>query len=341
MPFPILTTVSSMRHLRSTLPAPVALVPTMGMLHRGHLSLIRLAASRSRSVIVSVYINPTQLYPADRNSYPSSLEADVEMLQLLNEELGRERAGVGKIEGVFAPADGEMYPNSATGSDLTVDGGGRGTYVNVAPLADGRLEGINQPHHFIGVATVCLKLFNVVRPHEGYFGEKDYQQTVIVKRMVEDLLLDLEVVLSETVREADGLAVSSRNVYLGSRRRKVAVVLWRALCVAHESYKNCEGETGELLATCSRQASDEQDRQNALRKCDRVSFNVIYFELSDLDSLEKIERVDLSKGALLSGAIQMLPLEDISTSEDVGWRDGRDSIRLIDSIILQPSRDTI
>ena len=161
-----------------------------------------------------------------------------------------------------------------------------------------------------------------------------------MRRMVEDLLLDLEVVVGETARELDGLAVSSRNVYLGSRRREVAVVLWRALCVAREMYRDGEVDVGELLAACFRKASEEQDRQNALQRRDRVSFKVLYFEISDLNSLEKTERIDSREGALLSGAILMFPLEDIGPTEDVGLRDGKDSLRLIDSISLQPFQAT-
>ena len=320
-----------MRQLRSTLRSPVSLVPTMGMLHHGHMSLIHLAASQSCSVVVSVYVNPTQLSPADRATYPSTLEADVEALEQLNEELRREGLD-GRIEGVFAPGDGEMYPNPM---DLAK---GRGTHVNVAPLADGRLEGKGQPLHFIGVATVCMKLFNVVRPHKTYFGEKDYHQTVIIKRMVDDFLLDLDVVVGGTVREDDGLAVSSRNTYLGSRRRKVAIVLWRSLRTAAECYWEGEGSRQKILDCCSQEAEHEQARQKQLEKRGGVGFQVLYFALSDLATLEDVEEVDRSQGALLSGAIRMLPLTEMSSSEDIGCGYGKASIRLIDSIILLPDQ---
>ncbi|CAF9939686.1 MAG: pantothenate synthase [Heterodermia speciosa] len=360
MPLPLITTIPSMRTLRSTLPAPVALVPTMGMLHPGHLSLIRLAASSSRSIIISIYVNPTQLSPAARRSYPATLEADVALLESLDAELERDgeeggRMGAGRIEAVFAPEDEEMYPclerteplltkeadaaavTDATDVVATDDDAGwssKGSFVNVAPLADGRLEGINQPYHFIGVATVCLKLFNAVKPHRAIFGAKDYQQTVIVKTMVRDLLLDLEILVGETVRDADGLAVSSRNVYLGRRRRRVAPVLWRALCAARDAYRDGEGRRARLLERAAQEVSEERKRQWALETRDRVEFDVLYFEVSDLHSLESVERVDTSKGALLSGAIQMLPLEDIDTAEDAGRLNGRDSVRIIDSIVL-------
>lgn len=146
------------------------------------------------------------------------LGLDVVALEQVDDELRRK--GQGRIKAVFAPTDKEIYPFL----DSADVGNGLGGYVTISPLA-GRLEGADQPTHFIGVATVCLKLLNAVKPHKAYFGEKDFQQTIIVKRLVEDFLVDVEVLVGETVREEDGLAVSSRNVFLGSRRRKVATVL--------------------------------------------------------------------------------------------------------------------
>lgn len=325
----ILHTISSMRQFRSALSGSVSLVPTMGMLHRGHLSLVCLAAEQTQSVIVSIYANPTQLAKAERNSYPSKLELDVAALERLNEALHQK--GQGQIRGVFAPTDEEMYPYLSS-TDIAA---GQGSYVSISPLA-GRLEGADQPAHFIGVATVCLKLFNAVKPHKAYFGEKDFQQTVIIKRLIDDFLVDLKLVVSETVREEDGLALSSRNVYLGSRRRKIAPVLWKTLSAAANVYYGGELRRGVILASCNQEARKEQDTQDQTKAGERARFEVLYFGLSNLKTIEDLEEVDPKEGALLSGAIQILPLETADQTEDLGWRGGTDSIRLIDSIVLKP-----
>ena len=317
-----------MRAFRSTLPKPVALVPTMGMLHRGHMALARLAAQRALSVIVSIYVNPTQLAPGEQQAYPSTLDQDLGMLQCLNEELRQKGPGHGRIAAVFAPTDEEMYPQS---TDLQ---GGRCSHVVVSPVLARRLEGNGQPGHFVGVATVCLKLFNVVMPQVAVFGEKDYQQTMVVRRLAEDFLLDVEVVMAETVREADGLAVSSRNVYLGSRRREVAIVLWRALRAGAAVYQSGHRQETEILGACAEETSKEQERQNRMKDSDRVQFEVLYFQLSDRRTLDDLEAVDDTEGALLSGAIEMLPLDTQTESEDAGSGNSKKSIRLIDSVFL-------
>ncbi|KAL8701191.1 MAG: hypothetical protein Q9201_005040 [Fulgogasparrea decipioides] len=327
-----------MRRLRATLPDPVSLVPTMGMLHTGHMSLIRIAAAQTRSVIVSIYANPTQLASTEeRGTYPSTLSTDVEALAKLDEEL-RQGGSLGRIKAVFAPTDGEIYPFTSDFTHFSTTSS-HGSYVTISPIISQRLEGADQPHHFIGVVTVCMKLFNVVRPHKAVFGEKDFQQTLIVKRLVEDFFLDMEIIVGETVREEDGLAVSSRNVYLGSgRRRKVATVLWRALCAGARAFYS-EGEVvrEKILERCREEALNEQMVQERMDVSQRAMFKVLYFEISDLGSLEEVEEVDTSKGALLSGAIRMLPLETVAEDEGAGLRNGTDRIRLIDSIVLKPS----
>lgn len=304
----------------------------MGMLHSGHMSLIRLAAEQTDSIVISIYANPTQLATAEeRASYPATLEADVAALERLDDELRRD--GAARIKAVFAPTDEEMYPYL----DSTDVASGLGAFVTISPLA-GRLEGADQPAHFNGVATVCLKLFNAVKPHKAYFGEKDFQQTVVIRRLVQDFLVDTDVVVGETVREDDGLALSSRNAYLGSRRRKVATVLWRALCAAAKIYQDGETRRGEILACSLTEAKREQSLQEQMNGCDRARFEILYLELSDLDSMEDVERVNPRKGALLSGAIRMLPLEAATGAENSGLRNGADWIRLIDSIVLRPTR---
>jgi pantoate--beta-alanine ligase len=192
---------------------PVALVPTMGALHAGHAGLVRLArASIDGPVVVSVFVNPLQFAPGeDLDRYPRTLDADLEVCE-------REGADV-----VFAPAVDEVYPGGLP--HVTVDPG---------PLAE-LLEGAVRPGHFRGVLTVVAKLFGLVRPDLAVFGQKDYQQLVLVRRMVDDLCLGLEVVGAETEREPDGLAMSSRNRYLDAEERDRATVLSRALRAAQEN----------------------------------------------------------------------------------------------------------
>lgn len=316
-----------MRRFRSTLAEPVALVPTMGMLHQGHASLVRLAARRASSVIVSVYVNPTQLALGEQRAYPVNLVEDVGMLQRLQEELCQEDQGYGTIKAVFAPTDQDMYPH---GTDLW---GGCCSHVVTSPRLTRGLEGKGQATHFVGVGTICLKLFNVVTPQLAVFGEKDYQQTIVVRRLAEELLLKVEIVVGTTIRDADGLAVSSRNVFLGPERRGVAVVLWKALKAGAAMYQSGQCQRRTILAACKEEVLREQDRQNLRDLSDRVNFDLVYFGLNHLQTLEDIEEVEVAEGALLSGAIQMLPYERIKCLEDVQVSD-RMSVRLIDSLVL-------
>ena len=327
----VLRTVSSMRQLRSSLSGSVSLIPTMGMLHSGHISLIRLAAAQTESIIVSIYVNPTQLATAEeRATYPSILGKDLTTLEDLDNELGQESQG--RIKGVFAPTDNEMYPYM----DFTNGSNRVGSHIIISPLA-GRLEGADQPFHFIGVATICLKIFNAIKPQKAYFGEKDFQQTVIIKRLVADFLMDIEIVVGKTVREVDGLAVSSRNVFLGSRRRKVATVLWRALLEGAMAFRQGELRGQKILENSRSEAKREQMVQEKMEPDERARFEILYFRLSALDSLEDVEEMNPDKGALLSGALQMLPLEEAFPSEDTGRRNGIDTIRLVDSMVLEPT----
>ena len=324
-----------MRSFRSTLPQPVALVPTMGMLHRGHMALARIAAQRAPSVIVSVYVNPTQLSPGESRTYPSTLDQDVMMIQRLNEKMRRTDPAHGRIEAVFAPTDGEMYAQS---TDLE---GGWCSHVVISPSLTERLEGKGRPGHFIGVATVCLKLFNLVMPQVAVFGEKDYQQVLVVRRLVDDFLMNIEVIMAETVREADGLALSSRNVYLGSRRREAAVVLWRALRAGAATYRSGRRERTEILGACAEEVSKEQERLSLIEDSNRIKFEVLYFELSDCQTLEDLGVVGDTEKALLSGAINMLPLEETLSVEDAESRDQKRSIKLIDSVVLRLVEETL
>lgn len=183
----------------------IGLVPTMGALHEGHISLIKRAKEENEITVVSIFINPIQFSKGeDYDKYPRKVEKDKEILRSL------------EIDYLFLPDENSLYPD------------GYSTYVNVEGLGD-KLCGRFRPGHFRGVATVVCKLFNIVRPNRAYFGQKDYQQTLIIKRMVEDLNFDIEVVVCPTIRESDGLAMSSRNLYLNDEQRKAATIIYRSL----------------------------------------------------------------------------------------------------------------
>ena len=200
--------VDSLKALRPSWPRPVGLVPTMGYLHDGHLSLVRRARTENATVVVSIFVNPTQFGPSeDLSSYPRNQGRDLEFLE-------REGADV-----VFVPPASEMYP------------GGCSTWVDMEGMTS-LLEGASRPGHFRGVATVCNKLFNIVAAEKAYFGQKDAQQVAVITKMVRDLNMNLDIVVVPTVREPDGLAMSSRNAYLGLEERVAAGVLYQALTSA-------------------------------------------------------------------------------------------------------------
>ena len=200
----------------------IGFVPTMGYLHDGHLSLVRKARNESDLVVVSVFVNPTQFGPnEDYDRYPRDLKRD---LKILKEE---------KVDVAFVPSVGEMYP------------AGYSTYVYVERLSS-ILCGRSRPGHFRGVATVVLKLFNIVMPTRAYFGQKDAQQFRIIRKMVEDLNLDVELVECPIIREEDGLAMSSRNLYLSPEERKQAVALYESLKLAQELYDSGERNVDKI-----------------------------------------------------------------------------------------------
>jgi pantoate--beta-alanine ligase len=201
----IVRTIAELRRLQRGTGPRTGLVPTMGAFHAGHLALFAVAREENDSVIASLFVNPAQFGPAeDLERYPRDEERDA----TLAEEAG--------VDVLFAPSAEEMYPE------------GYATWVDVGELGN-RLEGEFRPDHFRGVATVCLKLFNIVRPTRAYFGQKDAQQAAVVKQLVRDLNLELEIRVVPTVRDADGLALSSRNAYLSPEEREAALALPRAL----------------------------------------------------------------------------------------------------------------
>jgi pantoate--beta-alanine ligase len=208
----VLTTVAEVRAARKQLAGSLGLVPTMGALHDGHLALVKQARVANDCVCASIFVNPTQFAPnEDFSRYPRNTERDLELLT--------EAA----VDYVFMPSADEMYPE---GFDATVDMG----------LIAERLEGKVRTGHFMGVATVVLKLFNIIQPTRAYFGKKDAQQLIVIRKMVRDLNLDIEIVPIDTVREPDGLAMSSRNAYLSPAEREAALVLWNALSLAREMW---------------------------------------------------------------------------------------------------------
>ena len=222
----VLETISDFRAARASTPGSLGLVPTMGYLHRGHMALVERAAAENDAVAASIFVNPTQFGPdEDFTSYPRDLNRDLRML---------EEAGVSLV---FTPTPEEMY---RPGSHTRVDPG---------PIANLH-EGASRPGHFIGVATVVSKLFHIVQPDRAYFGRKDAQQLVIIRRMARDLDFPLEIVGVPTVREPDGLAISSRNVYLDPEEREAATVLWKALSAAqslcNEGVLSCPNIQAEM-----------------------------------------------------------------------------------------------
>ena len=223
-------TLTDLRSTRLSFSGTVGLVPTMGYLHEGHLSLIRRAREECEHVFVSIFVNPTQFGPKeDLAKYPRDLERDVRLIEAYTDV-------------VWTPSAETMYPQ------------GYQTWVEVEAMTK-PLEGAMRPGHFRGVTTVVAKLFNAVQPHKAYFGQKDAQQVAVIRQMVRDLNFPLEIVVCPTSREPDGLAMSSRNVYLDPEQRKAATVLFRALSAAKEVYEKGErdaekvrGKMKEVLA---------------------------------------------------------------------------------------------
>ena len=244
----------------------IGLVPTMGYFHDGHLSLIRLARGLSDRVVVSIFVNPIQFGPTeDLSRYPRDFDSD----------LDRVRAEHGHV--VYAPAAEEMYPE------------GHATYVDVDRLTD-HLCGASRPGHFRGVSTVVTKLFAAVKPHVAVFGQKDGQQVGVIRRMVRDLNLDVEICTAPTVRERDGLAMSSRNVFLTTEQREHAPVLFQALQEAAGRV-----EAGETRGDAIRQLL--QDRIGS-----RPTADVEYAEVVDADDFQPVD--DLSGRLMLAVAVR-------------------------------------
>jgi len=242
----------------------VALVPTLGALHEGHLSLVRAARAQGDFVVVSIFVNPLQFGPSeDFSKYPRMLAEDSAKLAAENVDL------------IFAPTADDMYPPNAS------------TIVEVKNLSE-RLDGRSRPGHFKGVTTVVTKLFEIVRPELAFFGQKDAAQAAIIRKMVSDLNMDIQIVVEATLSEKDGLAMSSRNAYLNPEQRKQAAVLHRALMRVQTLV-----DTGELDSMKLIDAGKEVIAEEHGAKLD-------YFEIVDPDSLEAVS--DVKRGALVAVA---------------------------------------
>jgi len=254
-----------LRAARLSLYGTVGLVPTMGYLHEGHLSLIRRAKAECESVVVSIFVNPTQFGAnEDLSKYPRDFKRDLELIEPLGVDL------------VWNPTAEIMYPT------------GYQTWVEVETLTRS-LEGAIRPSHFKGVTTVVAKLFNAIQPHKAYFGQKDAQQAAVLRQMVRDLNFPLEMIVCPTTREADGLAMSSRNKYLDSAERQAATILFRALSEAKSAYESGERNAEKLRIVMKDMLASES----------RVQMQ--YVSCADYDTLEELDVV--SGKALLSMAV--------------------------------------
>ena len=264
----VVTTVAEMRRLRVQMTGSVGLVPTMGYLHEGHLSLVRCARADNDHLVVSIFVNPSQFGPQeDYQRYPRDPERD---LRLLEQE---------GTDAVFMPGVEEMYPQ------------GFDAWVEVSESLTGRLEGASRPGHFRGVTTVVARLFDVVQAQRAYFGQKDGQQLTVIRKMVAEFKMGVEIVAVPTVREPDGLAMSSRNSYLSPEERRAAAVLWRSLSRARELFDGGErraevirGEMRDVLAS-------------------EPLASVEYVSVADAETLAELETID--RAAMVSLAVRI------------------------------------
>ena len=275
----VIEKIDDMKRLRQQLTEPVGFVPTMGYLHKGHLALVRWARTENPSLVVSIFVNPTQFGPQeDFNQYPRDTERDLALLE-------KERVDI-----VFMPSVDEMYPPQFN------------SWVEVDKVTE-RLEGASRPGHFRGVTTVVAKLFNIIQPTRAYFGQKDAQQLVVIKKMVAELNMNLEIVTVPTMREPDGLAISSRNTYLNPQQCQAAVVLYQAISLAQKLWLQ-----GETDAEHLRQELRALIQKEPLAAIDYVS-------ITDTKTLDELDTV--KPPALVSLAVKI------------------GNTRLIDNVVLE------
>ena len=263
----IVETLEDLWNSRKKLPEPVGLVPTMGYLHEGHISLVKRAREECASVVVTIFVNPTQFAPEeDLASYPQDIDKDLKLLEAVGVDL------------VWMPTPEVMYPERFQ------------TWVDVEEVTK-PLEGTMRPGHFRGVTTVVAKLFTGVQPQKAYFGQKDAQQVAVIKQMTHDLNFPIEIVVCPTIREKDGLAMSSRNSYLNTEERKAATVLYRALTTAEDAYKK-----GERGGDPLRNIMEYMINSEPLAKLQYVS-------CANRNTLEELDEIE--DGALLSMAVHV------------------------------------
>lgn len=274
----VVQTIAEMRQLRKQISGTVGFFPTMGYMHEGHVSLVKRARDENETVIASIYVNPTQFGPReDFKSYPRDAKRDLGLLEPFTDI-------------VFMPPDKEMYPE------------GYDSWVEVKGVTE-VLEGAVRPGHFLGVTTIVNKLFNIVEPTRAYFGQKDAQQVAVIKKMVKDFNMNVEIVVCPTVREPDGLAMSSRNTYLTPEQRRGAAVLYKSLLLAKDLVVNGEQDAGVL-------------RQEMKYLIEKESWAKIEFiSVADNETLKEIHRIKLP--ALVSLAVKF------------------GKTRLIDNIVLE------
>lgn len=274
----IAETIARLKLLRTGFPGSVGFVPTMGYLHEGHLALVKQARSENTAVIVSIFVNPSQFGPTeDFKSYPRDISHDIDLLQQINTDI------------IFIPSTEEMYP---IGFD---------TWVEVHGITE-HLEGRSRPSHFTGVATVVTKLFNIVQPTRAYFGQKDAQQAAVIQKMVADLNINVEIITVPTVRDSDGLAMSSRNTYLQPAEREAAAILFKALTLAKQQWQEGERKTATI-----------RNKMISLISSEPLA-TIDYVSIADAQTFVDLAEID--RPALISMAIRI------------------GKIRLIDNIII-------
>ncbi|MEW6740424.1 MAG: pantoate--beta-alanine ligase [Nitrospirota bacterium] len=263
---------TSKRHLHNG--KTIGFVPTMGALHEGHLSLVKRARSENDIVVVSIFVNPAQFGPKeDFDRYPRDMEGDMEKLK-------REGADI-----LFMPDARAMYPD------------GFSSYITVKDLSD-KLCGVFRPGHFTGVATVVCKLFNIVKPVAAYFGQKDFQQAAIIKRMVEDLNMDVDLIICPTFREPDGLAMSSRNVYLSHEERRAAAVIYKTLLSASQMIKSGESNPVDVR----KQMHDTLEAEPLISE---IQYAGVY-DTNTLDELNEFKKQNLLAVAVKIGSTRLI-----------------------------------
>lgn len=262
----VIDTLAEMKKIRRELNSSVGFVPTMGYLHEGHLSLVMNAKKDCRTTVVSIFVNPAQFLPnEDFTRYPRDPDRDFKKLEKLGTEI------------VFMPTPSDIYPENFN------------TWVNVDGITD-RLEGASRPGHFRGVATIVNKLFNIVEPDNAYFGQKDAQQCAVIKKMVTDLNMNVRVIIIPTIREPDGLAMSSRNIYLNPEERLQATVLNRSLIMAKGLYEKGENDPGKII----------KQMVNLIQK--QPLANIDYVDIADAEMLTNLK--EMKKPALISLAVK-------------------------------------